>query len=310
MEKIVCVAGPTASGKTKLAVELAKAYDGEVLSCDSMQIYRGMAIGTAAPTPEEMQGVVHHMIGVADPGEDFSVGKYVELAEPVLQDILSRGKICVVCGGTGLYADSLLLGRSFAPCPSTGMRETLEAEARQSGIEPLLARLKEVDPEAGARLHPSDKRRIIRALEVYLETGETISEHNRKTKLLPPKHEAVWIGLSFENRQDLYDRIDLRVERMLQDGLLDEIRALLASGISPAATAMQAIGYKEYVDCLTAGGDVHAATALVQQRSRNYAKRQLTWLRRNEQIHWILQPREPDFAAVFRQACAYIPFFA
>ena len=275
-----------------------------------MQIYRGMAIGTAAPTPEEMQGVVHHMIGVADPGEDFSVGKYVELAEPVLQDILSRGKTCVVCGGTGLYADSLLLGRSFAPCPSTGMRETLEAEARQSGIEPLLARLKEVDPEAGARLHPSDNRRIIRALEVYLETGETISEHNRKTKLLPPKHEAVWIGLSFENRQDLYDRIDLRVERMLQDGLLDEIRALLASGISPAATAMQAIGYKEYVDCLTAGGDVHAATALVQQRSRNYAKRQLTWLRRNEQIHWILQPREPDFAAVFRQACAYIPFFA
>ena len=295
MEKIVCVAGPTASGKTKLAVELAKAYDGEVLSCDSMQIYRGMAIGTAAPTLEEMQGVPHHMIGVADPGEDFSVGKYVELAEPVLQDI---------------FADSLLLGRSFAPCPSTGMRETLEAEARQSGIEPLLVRLKEVDPEAGARLHPSDKRRIIRALEVYLETGETISEHNRKTKLLPPKHEAVWIGLSFENRQDLYDRIDLRVERMLQDGLLDEIRALLASGISPAATAMQAIGYKEYVDCLTAGGDVHAATALVQQRSRNYAKRQLTWLRRNEQIHWILQPREPDFAAVFRQACAYIPFFA
>ena len=212
MEKIICVAGPTASGKTRLAVELAKAYDGEVLSCDSMQIYRGMAIGTAAPTPEEMQGVVHHMIGVADPGEDFSVGKYVELAEPVLQDILSRGKTCVVCGGTGLYADSLLLGRSFAPCPSTGMRETLEAEARQSGIEPLLARLKEVDPEAGARLHPSDKRRIIRALEVYLETGETISEHNRKTKLLPPKHEAVWIGLSFENRQDLYDRIDLRVE--------------------------------------------------------------------------------------------------
>ena len=200
MEKIVCVAGPTASGKTKLAVELAKAYDGEVLSCDSMQIYRGMAIGTAAPTLEEMQGVVHHMIGVADPGEDFSVGKYVELAEPVLQDILSRGKPCVVCGGTGLYADSLLLGRSFAPCPSTGMRETLEAEARQSGIEPLLARLKEVDPEAGARLHPSDNRRIIRALEVYLETGETISEHNRKTKLLPPKHEAVWIGLSFENR--------------------------------------------------------------------------------------------------------------
>lgn len=310
MENIICVAGPTASGKTRLAVELAKKYDGEVLSCDSMQLYRGMTIGTAAPTPEEMQDIPHHMIGVVPPDEDFSVGKYVELAEPILQDILSRGKTCVVCGGTGLYADSLLLGRSFAPCPSTGVRERLEREAEETGIEPLLARLKKVDPEAGARLHPSDTRRIIRALEVWLETGETISEHNRKTRLLPPKHEAVWLGLSFETRQDLYDRIDLRVERMLQGGLLDEIRALLACGISPAATAMQAIGYKELVSALTTGGDLDAAIALVQQRSRNYAKRQLTWLRRNEQIHWILQPREPDFSAVFRQACAYIPFFA
>ena len=310
MEKIICVAGPTASGKTKLSVALAKALNGEVLSCDSMQIYRGMEIGTAAPTLEEMQGVPHHMIGVADPKEDFSVGKYVEQAEPILQDILSRGKTCVVCGGTGLYADSLLLGRSFAPCPSTGVREQLEREAAQYGIEPLLARLRQVDPEAGERLHPSDQRRIIRALEVYLETGETISEHNRKTKLLPPKHEAVWIGLTYENRQDLYDRIDLRVEKMLEAGLLDEIRALLASGVSPAATAMQAIGYKEYVDCLTSGGDASAATALVQQRSRNYAKRQLTWLRRNEAIHWILQPREPDFSAIFQQARRNIPFFA
>lgn len=164
MEKIICVAGPTASGKTRLAVELAKKYDGEVLSCDSMQIYRGMEIGTAAPTVSDMQGVPHHMIGVADPKADFSVGKYVELAEPILQDILSRGKTCVVCGGTGLYADSLLLGRTFAPCPSTGVREKLEAEVNHTGIEPVLARLKAVDPEAGARLHPSDRRRIIRAL--------------------------------------------------------------------------------------------------------------------------------------------------
>ena len=310
MEHIICVAGPTASGKTKLAVELARAYNGEVLSCDSMQIYRGMEIGTAAPTPDEMQGVPHHMIGVVSPKEDFSVGKYVEMAEPILQDILSRGKTCVVCGGTGLYADSLLLGRSFAPCPSTGVREALEQEAAQSGIGPLLLRLQAVDPEAGARLHPSDVRRIIRALEVYLETGETISEHNRRTKLLPPRHEAVWIGLTFAARQDLYNRIDLRVEKMLEAGLLDEIRALLASGVPPAATAMQAIGYKEYVECLTNGGSLDAATALVQQRSRNYAKRQLTWLRRNEQIHWIQQPEKPEFSAVFQQATQNIPFFA
>ena len=310
MGKIICVAGPTASGKTRLAVELARTYNGEVLSCDSMQIYKGMAIGTAAPTIEEMQGVAHHMIGVIPPDEDFSVGKYVELAEPGWQDILSRGKTCIVCGGTGLYADSLLLGRSFAPCPSTGVREALEQEAEQRGIEPLLERLRLVDPEAGAKLHPSDKRRIIRALEVYMETGQTISEHNRKTKLLAPKHEAVWLGLSFANRQDLYDRIDLRVEKMLEAGLLDEIRALLSSGVRPTATSMQAIGYKEYVEALTGGGDLAAATALVQQRSRNYAKRQLTWLRRNEAIHWILQPREPDHDAVFQAACAYIPFFA
>ena len=226
MEKIICVAGPTASGKTRLAVELAKKYDGEVLSCDSMQIYRGMEIGTAAPAISEMQGVPHHMIGVADPKEDFSVGKYVELAEPILQDILSRGKTCVVCGGTGLYADSLLLGRTFAPCPSTGVREKLEAEVNHTGIEPVLARLKAVDPEAGVRLHPSDRRRIIRALEVYLETGETISEHNRKTKLLPPKHDAVWLGLSFENRQDLYDRIDLRVEKMLKEKIWNKCKNL------------------------------------------------------------------------------------
>ena len=310
MEKIICVAGPTASGKTRLAVALAKASDGEVLSCDSMQIYRGMEIGTAAPTLEEMQGVPHHMIGIISPAEDFSVGKYVEMAEPILQDILSRGKTCVLCGGTGLYAESLLLGRSFAPCPQTGVREALEAQAAQAGIEPLVERLREVDPEAAARLHPSDRRRIIRALEVYLETGETITAHDRKTKTLPPRHEAVWLGLTFENRQDLYARIDLRVEKMLEAGLLDEIRALLSSGVPATATAMQAIGYKEYVDALLHGGDLSSATALVKQRSRNYAKRQLTWLRRNEQLHWLLQPGEPDFSAIFQQARQIIPFFA
>mgnify|MGYP002527585357 CR=1 FL=1 len=296
MEKIVCVAGPTASGKTKLAVELAKAYDGEVLSCDSMQIYRGMAIGTAAPTLEEMQGVVHHMIGVADPGEDFSVGKYVELAEPVLQDILSRGKTCVVCGGTGLYADSLLLGRSFAPCPSTGMRETLEAEARQSGIEPLLARLKEVDPEAGARLHPSDNRRIIRALEVYLETGETISAHNAATRQLPPRYDAVWIGLQFADRADMKALIDRRVDKMAEEGLLEEVQALLAMGLSRNATAMQAIGYKEFLGVLDGTLTEQEALELVKLRSRQYAKRQLTWLRRNPAIHWIYWEKGRDFA--------------
>lgn len=302
MEKIICVAGPTASGKTRLAVELAKKYDGEVLSCDSMQIYCGMEIGTAAPTISEMQGVPHHMIGVADPKADFSVGKYVELAEPILQDILSRGKTCVVCGGTGLYADSLLLGRTFAPCPSTGVREKLEAEVNHTGIEPVLARLKAVDPESAARLHPSDRRRIIRALEVYLETGETISKHNRKTKLLPPKHDAVWLGLSFEDRQDLYDRIDLRVEKMLKAGLLDEIRALLSSGVPPTATAMQAIGYKEFLDVLDGRSELSQAIAQVQQSSRRYAKRQLTWFRRNPAMHWLRRGEHSGSAEILATA--------
>ena len=185
MEKIICVAGPTASGKTRLAVELAKKYDGEVLSCDSMQIYCGMEIGTAAPTISEMQGVAHHMIGAASPKEDFSVGKYVELAEPILQDILSRGKTCVVCGGTGLYADSLLLGRTFAPCPRPACAKKLEAEVNPRESNPCSRASKRSTRNLPARLHPSDRRRIIRALEVYLETGETISKHNRKTKLLP-----------------------------------------------------------------------------------------------------------------------------
>ena len=311
MEKIICVAGPTASGKTRLAVELAKKYDGEVLSCDSMQIYRGMEIGTAAPAISEMQGVAapYDRRGRAR-RRIFPLENTSSSPSPFCRISCRAAKPASCAAGQGCMRTVCFSGARSPRVPSTGVREKLEAEVNHTGIEPVLARLKEVDPESAARLHPSDRRRIIRALEVYLETGETISEHNRKTKLLPPKHDAVWLGLSFENRQDLYDRIDLRVEKMLEAGLLDEIRALLSSGVPPTATAMQAIGYKEFVDALTNSGDVAAAAALVQQRSRNYAKRQLTWLRRNEQIHWILQPREPDFSAVFQQACANIPFFA
>ena len=178
---IICVVGPTASGKTKLSIELAKRYDGEVLSCDSMQIYRGMTIGTAKPTPEEMDGVPHHMIDVADPGEAFSVSRYVELADPILQDILARGKTCVIVGGTGLYVDSLIAGRSFTPFPETGKRQELEALAADKGIDAVLDILRRHDPDSAQRLHPSDQRRIIRAAEVWLETGKTITQHNRET---------------------------------------------------------------------------------------------------------------------------------
>lgn len=289
MNNIICIAGPTASGKTALAVELAKELNGEVVSCDSMQVYRRMDIGTAKPSIDEMQGIVHHMIDVAEPDEDFSVSRYCAMAAPMVEDIVSRGKTAIIAGGTGLYMDSLIQGNDFAPFPSTGVREKLEQEAAEKGIQTLFDRLSAIDPEAAGRLHLSDKKRIIRALEVYLETGETITEHNRKTQLLPPRFTPLWLGLDFENRADLYERIDRRVGLMLEMGLIDEIQGLLAAGIPEKCTALQAIGYKEFVAALNGECTVEEAADLVRQSSRRYAKRQLTWFRRNKAIHWLVR---------------------
>ena len=287
MNSIICIAGPTASGKTALAVELAKELNGEVVSCDSMQVYRRMDIGTAKPTIDEMQGIPHHMIDVAEPDEDFSVSRYCNLAAPIVEDIVSRGKTAVIAGGTGLYMDALIQGNDFAPFPSTGVREKLEQEARAQGIQVLYDRLKSIDPEAAGRLHLSDQKRIIRALEVYLETGETITEHNRKTQLLPPRFSPIWLGLDFENRAELYERIDRRVGIMLEQGLIGETQSLLSSGIPEKCTAMQAIGYKEFVAALNGECTLEEAANQVRQASRRYAKRQLTWFRRNRKIHWL-----------------------
>ena len=299
---IICVVGPTASGKTKLSIELAKKYNGEVLSCDSMQIYRGMTIGTAKPTPEEMDGVPHHMNDVADPGEAFSVSRYVEMADPILQDILSRGKTCVIVGGTGLYVDSLIAGRSFAPYPETGKRQELEQLAEEQGIEAVLNILRQHDPDSAARLHPSDRRRIIRAAEVWLETGKTITRHNLETQAIPPKYTPLWLGLDFTDRAELYARIDRRVDLMMQDGLIEEIQTLLANGTPPTATSLQAIGYKEPMAALR--GDMTMAEAVdkIKQESRRYAKRQLTWFRRNKEIHWIFNKEPVRFEAVWQNA--------
>ena len=293
MNNIICIAGPTASGKTALAVELAKAFDGEVISCDSMQVYRRMDIGTAKPTKEEMQGIPHHMLDVADPWEDFSVSKYCAMADPILQDILARGKTAVIAGGTGLYMDALIRGNDFAPFPSTGMRERLEEQADREGMEAMRALLERIDPEAAERIH--DRKRLIRALEVYYETGETITEHNKKTQAIPPKYSPLWLGLDFEDRSQLYDRIDLRVELMLKQGLVEEITNLLAEGIPEKCTALQAIGYKEFVDALAGKCTILEAAAQVQQSSRRYAKRQLTWFRRNPNMHWLIRSGPEDF---------------
>ena len=299
--QIICVVGPTASGKTKLSIELAKRYDGEVLSCDSMQIYRGMTIGTAKPTPEEMEGIPHHMIDVADPGEAFSVGRYVEMADPILQDILARGKTCVIVGGTGLYVDSLIAGRSFAPFPETGKRQELEALAEARGIDAVLDILREHDPDSAARLHPSDRRRIIRAAEVWLETGKTITRHNLETQAIPPKYSPLWLGLDFTDRAELYARIDRRVDLMLEQGLIEEIRGLLDAGTPPTATSLQAIGYKEPMAALRGEMTMAEASEKIKQESRRYAKRQLTWFRRNKDIHWIFNKEPVRFEAVWEQ---------
>ena len=285
MNNIICIAGPTASGKTALAVELAKEFNGEVVSCDSMQIYKRMDIGTAKPFPEERQGIPHHMIDVCEPDEDFSVGRYCQMASPIVDDIVARGKTAIIAGGTGLYMDSLIRGNDFAPFPSTGQREKLEAQCDEMGLEFMKNWLQEIDPEAAERIH--DRKRLLRALEVYLETGETITEHNRKTQLIPARYNPIWLGLDFEPRQALYDRIDLRVSIMLEQGLVEEIQTLLASGIPEKCTAMQAIGYKEFINALDGQCTIEEAADQVRQSSRRYAKRQLTWFRRNKAMNWL-----------------------
>ncbi len=287
MNNIICIAGPTASGKTALAVELAKEFNGEVVSCDSMYVYKRMNIGTAKPTIEEMDGIVHHMIDVVEPDEDFSVSKYCEMAAPIVDDIVARGKTAVIAGGTGLYMDSLIKGNDFAPVPATGVREQLEAKAAEVGFEAMLEELRCIDPESAGRL--KDTRRVIRALEVYYETGITMTEHNRRTQKIPPRYNSLWIGLDFAERSELYRRIDLRVGKMLEMGLIQEIKDLLNSGIPAKCTAMQAIGYKEFVAALNGECTIDEAADQVRMFSRRYAKRQLTWLRRNQSIHWLIR---------------------
>ena len=302
MNNLICIAGPTASGKTALSIALAKELDGEIVSCDSMQVYKRMDIGTAKPTLEERENIPHHMLDVAEPWEDFSVSKYCEMASPIVDDILARGKTAIIVGGTGLYMDSLIKGNDFAPYPATGRREELERLAAEKGIEAVIEQLREVDPESAERLHPSDQKRIIRAMEVYLETGISITEHNRRTQAIPPKYHPVWFALEDADRQTLYDRIDKRVDIMLRDGLIEEIKSLLNEGIPEKCTAMQAIGYKEFVDALDGKISMAEAADQVRQSSRRYAKRQLTWFRRNPKMHWLVRNADTKMDKIIADA--------
>ena len=305
--RVICVVGPTATGKTKMGVALAKRFGGEVVSVDSMQIYRGMTIGTAAPTTEEMDGVRHHMVAIADPAESWSVARFTEQADLCIGDILRRGKCPVLVGGTGLYLDSILSGRTFAPGHSGGeIRKSLQAELAREGIESLYRQLREIDPETAARLPIRDEKRILRALEVYRETGETLTAHDARTRLRPPKYRACTIGLTFRDRADLYARIDRRVDTMVERGLLREVEALLQTGLPETATALQAIGYKQFLSVYRGGTPVSEAVAEVKLRSRQYAKRQLTWLRRKNDIHWLFWEKDPDFPAGLQNATEYL----
>ena len=309
MPQIITIAGPTASGKTALSILLAKEMDGEIVSCDSMQVYKDMDIGTAKPTLEEQAGIPHHMLSVAEPWEDFSVSRYCAMADPIVEDILRRGKSPIIVGGTGLYMDALIRGNAFAPCPSTGRREELEALAASQGIEAVIERLRAVDPESAARLHPSDQKRIIRAMEVYLETGMTITEHNRKTQEIPPKYHPIRFALADRQRQTLYDRIDRRVDAMVEAGLIEEIQGLLARGIPEKCTAMQAIGYKEFVAALHGACSLEEAAGQVKQASRRYAKRQLTWFRRNPENIWLIREDGQTSMEILDSARQYLRDF-
>lgn len=303
---VLVITGPTATGKTALGVELAKKLNGEVVSADSMQIYKYMDIGTAKVTPEETKGIPHHMVGNVSPFEDYSAARYVEDASPICEDILSRGKLPVIVGGTGLYIDSLLAGRTFAKRGDDAVRSRLNEEYDTLGGEALYERLQKTDPEAAARLHANDKKRIVRALEIFEVTGIPMSEHDRLSREIPPRFEAVKIALTFEDREDLYARIDKRVDLMVQAGLIEEVRSLLDMGLTEKHTAMQAIGYKELTDAVLHGGDTAAAIDKIKQESRRYAKRQLSWLRRDSGVNWIFWNKTPEIEKAVALSTAFL----
>jgi len=292
--KLIVITGPTASGKTGLGVRLAKILDGEIVSADSMQVYKHMDIGTAKPTAEEMLGVRHHMIDIVPPWEDYSVARYVEDASECIDDILRRNKQPVIVGGTGLYIDSLLAGRKFSAKGSAVLRRTLEAQYDTLGGEALLRTLGELDPDSAAKLHENDKKRIVRALEICMATGMTISQHDTESKALLPRYAAYKFALTFADRALLYMRINSRVDDMMSRGLEDEVFSLLDMGVPPDCTAMQAIGYKEMFGAYQGSFSIDAAVEKIKMESRRYAKRQLTWLRRDHEVGWITWDTAPD----------------
>ena len=298
---LVVVAGPTASGKTALAVALAGRFDGEVVSADSMQIYKRMDIATAKPTCGEMQGIPHHLLDFLEPSQPFSVADYAAAAHRVIRDIHTRGKLPIMAGGTGLYIDSVVNNITFAEIVTDpALRTRLEQLARTQGAAPLLEELRKVDPESAEKIHPNNLPRMIRAVEVYRLTGLPMSEHQRRSRLQPSPYRTVMLGLNFRDRKTLYDRIDSRVDQMLAAGLLQEAREMLAD--DSFQTAAQAIGYKELKRYFSGMETLPEAAEKIRQETRRYAKRQLTWFRKNPDIQWLYVEDYAGFSDLAEEA--------
>ncbi len=280
--KIAVVTGPTASGKSALAVRLAKHFCGDIVSCDSMQLYRGMDIGTAKPNAAEQKAVKHHMIDVLDIKDTFSVAEYVKAAELCISNIYSKGRLPFFCGGTGLYVDAVVNSTEFGAIESLPeYREELKAFVADNGAQKLHELLKESDPEAAEKIDYRNVKRVIRALEVYKSSGVPISEWQRRSKLLPPKYDSLVILLEYEDRQTLYSRINNRVDSMMESGLLNEVKLLKEKGLFETPTAGQAIGYKEFIPYFNGEASIDECVENLKSESRRYAKRQMTWFRRN-----------------------------
>lgn len=299
--KVAAVVGATASGKTALAVELARRLNGEVISADSMQIYRGLSIATAKPTAEEMNGIPHHLIDFAELDEEFSVARFCELGHRAIEGVSARGRLPIVCGGTGLYVDSLLNNIIFPDIPSDGaLRDRLNSEFDEHGGGVLLERLRKADPETAEKLSPADRKRIVRGLEVYELSGTTLSEFNRRSREFPDRYRSCIIGIGYRDRQKLYDRINLRVDMMLRDGLIDEVKGFYSE--NAGKTVVQAIGCKELLPYLRGEQTLDEAVEKLKMETRRFAKRQLTWFRRNDKIIWIYADECDSFAEL--AACA------
>ena len=305
--KILCIVGPTASGKSSLALELAKDLGGEIISCDSMQIYRRMDIGTAKPTAEEMARIKHHMIDVADPDESFSCADYVKLADAAIRDCAKRGKLPVVCGGTGLYLDALLRGADFEETAGDEkIREELLAFAEREGAHALHEELCRIDPESAAAIHENNVKRVVRAIEIYRVCGVPKSELDRRSQLVGDRFDATVIGLRYANREKLYSRIEKRVDIMMSEGLLTETKTLLSEGVfEKNNTAAQAIGYKELLSHIAGNEALNEAVERLKTATRRYAKRQMTWFSAKPYVSWI-DADEKTFEEIVN--CAKKPF--